>query len=143
MESTRLCVHSVEVKNPFTSSWETASLAVDDSGALKFAKVTRFNHPFKDWYYELDMSDKQEGNYLFEFRAFDGTDYSPIVSKIIKLNTEAPTILVTNPSSFPRILMVQFISKVMHPILTDVMSDNVTKILIIFILIEGPPDIRR
>ncbi|MBK63990.1 MAG: hypothetical protein CMB47_00500 [Euryarchaeota archaeon] len=96
--SQRGYVHSVEVKNPFTSSWETASLAVDDSGADP-AKVTRFNHPFKDWYYELDMSDKQEGNYLFEFRAFDGTDYSPVVSKLIKLNTEAPTILVTNPSS--------------------------------------------
>jgi hypothetical protein len=91
-------VHSVQVKNPFTTSWETASLAVDDSGTDS-GKVTRFNHPFKEWYYELDMSDKIEGDYTFEFRAFDGTDYSPIISKVIKLNTEAPTIIVTNPSS--------------------------------------------
>lgn len=91
-------VHSVQVKNPFTSSWEDASFAIDDSNSGD-AEVTRFNHPFKEWYYELDMSDRVEGDYTFEFRAYDGTDYSQIISKVIKLNTEAPTILVTNPSS--------------------------------------------
>jgi len=41
-----------------------------------------------------------EGDYAFEFRAFDGIDYSPIVYKTFKLNTQPPTIFITSPSSF-------------------------------------------
>ena len=44
------------------------------------------------------MSGRQEGDYTFEFRAFDGLEYSPIVTRSIKVNTEAPTISVTSPS---------------------------------------------
>ena len=41
-----------------------------------------------------------EGDYIFEFRAFDGIDYSPVVTRSIKLNTQPPSIFVTPPSSF-------------------------------------------
>ena len=41
-----------------------------------------------------------EGDYTFEFRAFDGLEYSQVVSRTIKLNTQPPTIFVTTPSSF-------------------------------------------
>ena len=45
------------------------------------------------------MSGRQEGDYTFEFRAFDGLEYSPILTRTIKVNTEAPTIYVTSPSA--------------------------------------------
>ena len=93
-------VHAVQVRNPFTGSWEGAEFAVDTSGADQGA-VTRFNRPFSSWYYNLDMSElAAEGDYTFEFRAFDGIDYSPVVSRTIKLNTQPPSIFVTTPSSF-------------------------------------------
>ena len=92
-------VHEVQVKDPFTSEWSNAGLAVDTSG-MDVGQVTRTNRPFSSWYYEIDMRDREEGDYVFEFRAFDGIDYSPIISKSIKLNTQPPTITVTSPSSF-------------------------------------------
>ncbi len=91
-------VHHIEVKGPFTNEWSDVEFAVDDSNT-NIGTVSRFNHPFSSWYYQLDMSDKEEGDYTFEFRSFDGTDYSQIVSKTFKLNTEAPTISVTTPTS--------------------------------------------
>ena len=45
------------------------------------------------------MSGRQEGDYTFEFRAFDGLEYSPILTRTIKVNTEAPSISVTSPST--------------------------------------------
>ena len=131
-------VHSVQVKNPFTSSWENALLAVDDSGSAT-AEVTRFNHPFKEWHYELDMSDNVEGDYTFEFRAFDGTDYSPIISKVIKLNTEAPTILVSSPSSLSTHSdgSIYFEGYATDPYGCDIGQCN-TDIDRVYILIEGP-----
>tara|TARA_Y100000588_G_scaffold157703_1_gene171669 strand:+ start:16119 stop:20387 length:4269 start_codon:yes stop_codon:yes gene_type:complete len=93
-------VHAVQVKNPFTSSWEDAELAIDTSGAAD-GEVTRFNRPFSSWYYEIDLTGLAgEGDYTFEFRSFDGIDYSPVVSRTIKLNTQPPTIFVNTPSSF-------------------------------------------
>ena len=91
-------VHSVEVKDPFTGDWDNALVATDSSGA-GMGEVTRNNHPFKTWFYELDMSSMAEGDYTFEFRSFDGITHSPIVGITIKLNTQAPTISVTSPSS--------------------------------------------
>ena len=41
-----------------------------------------------------------EGDYTFEFRAFDGIDYSTVVSRTVKLNTQPPTVFVSSPSSF-------------------------------------------
>ncbi len=90
-------VHAVEIKDPFTSDWSAAGHAIDASGAEP-GHVSRNNHPFSSWYYEYDMSGRQEGDYTFEFRAFDGLEYSPIVTRSIKVNTEAPTISVTSPS---------------------------------------------
>ena len=93
-------VHAVQVRNPFTGSWEDAEYAVDTSGADE-GEVTRFNRPFSSWFYNLDMTGLAgEGDYTFEFRAFDGIDYSPVVSRTIKLNTQPPNIFVTTPSSF-------------------------------------------
>ena len=90
-------VHSIEVRDPFTSDWSEANLATDSSGA-SFAEVTRDNHPFKEWYYELDMSQMAEGDYVFQFRAYDGIDYSPISTISIKLNSQAPSVSVSSPS---------------------------------------------
>ena len=92
-------VHEVQVRDPFTSEWSNAGLAVDTSGMAE-GQVTKTNRPFSSWYYAIDMSNREEGDYVFEFRAFDGIDYSPIISKSIKLNTQPPTISVTSPSSF-------------------------------------------
>ncbi len=93
-------VHAVQVRNPFTGSWEDAEYAVDTSGSDE-GEVTRFNRPFSSWYYNIDMSNLAgEGDYSFEFKAFDGIDYSPVVSLTIKLNTQPPNIFVTTPSSF-------------------------------------------
>ena len=93
-------VHAIQVKDPFTGSWEDAEYATDTSGASD-GDVSRFNRPFSSWYYSLDMSALAgEGDYTFEFRAFDGLEYSQVVSRTIKLNTQPPTIFVTTPSSF-------------------------------------------
>ena len=93
-------VHSVQVKNPFTSSWEDAELAIDTSGASE-GEVTRHNRPFRTWYYEIDLTGLAgEGDYTFEFRSYDGIDFSPVVSRTIKLNTQPPSIFVNSPSSF-------------------------------------------
>ena len=43
------------------------------------------------------MSDQAEGDYTFDFRAFDGVDYSPIVTRTIQLNTNPATIAVASP----------------------------------------------
>ena len=90
-------IHSVEVRDPFTSEWTSAGLAVDDSGAEP-GTVTRFNHPFNSWYFSFDMSGYQETDYTFEFRSFDGIDYSPIITRTIKLNAAPPVISVSTPS---------------------------------------------
>jgi hypothetical protein len=90
-------IHSIEVRDPFTSEWESAGLGVDDSGAEP-GTVTRFNHPFNSWHYSFDMSNYQEMDYTFEFRSFDGIDYSPIISRTIKLNAAPPVISISSPS---------------------------------------------
>ena len=90
-------IHSIEVRDPFTSEWTSAGQAVDDSGAEP-GEVTRFNHPFNSWYYSFDMSGYQETDYTFEFRSFDGIDYSPIIARTIKLNAAPPVISVSTPS---------------------------------------------
>lgn len=88
-------VQRVEVKTPDSSSWLDVRYATDDSGAN--GEVTRNNRPFKNWHFEYDMSDQPEGDYTFDFRAYDGVDYSPIITKTIKLNTNPPTINIASP----------------------------------------------
>jgi len=90
-------IHSIEVRDPFTSEWSSAGFAVDSSDAEP-GTVTRFNHPFNSWYYSFDMTNYQETDYTFEFRSFDGIDYSPIISRTIKLNAAPPVLTVTSPS---------------------------------------------
>ena len=97
-------VHSIEVRDPFTSDWSEANMAIDSSGS-SYGEVTRDNHPFKDWYYELDMSQMAEGDYVFQFRAFDGIDYSPISMISVKLNSQAPTVSVSSQVRFPHTQM--------------------------------------
>ena len=93
-------VHSVQVKDPFTGSWEDAGLAVDTS-AMQEGQVTRFDRPFSSWYYQIDLSAiAGEGDYTFEFRAFDGIEYSSVITRTIKLNAQPPTGFVSSPSSF-------------------------------------------
>jgi len=91
-------VHSVEVKDPLTSEWSQAGIATDTSGS-EFGYVSRNNHPFSSWTYDIDMSNMQEGDYTFQVRSFDGLVYSNSISVTIKLNTFAPTINVNSPSS--------------------------------------------
>lgn len=88
-------VQRVEVKTPDSSSWSDVRYATDDSGAN--GEVTRNNRPFKNWHFEYDMSDQPEGDYTFDFRAYDGVDHSPIITRTIKLNTNAPTVNVASP----------------------------------------------
>ncbi len=90
-------VEQIQVKDPFTSDWIDMRLAVDDSSSD--GEVTYNNHPFGHWYFEYDMSDQPEGDYTFEFRAFDGVTESQIITRTIKLNTEPPTIWVDGPAS--------------------------------------------
>jgi len=92
-------VHEVQIKDPFTSQWSSAGLAVDTSG-MSEGLVTKTNRPFSSWYYEMDMSNREEGDYVFEIRAFDGIEYSPIVYRTVKLNVQAPTVSVSSPSPF-------------------------------------------
>ncbi len=90
-------VHEVQIKDPFSSQWSSAGLAIDASGMAE-GQVTKTNRPFSSWYYEIDMANREEGDYVFEIRAFDGIDYSPIIYRTVKLNVQAPTVTVNSPS---------------------------------------------
>ena len=90
-------VHRVEVKDPFTGSWEQAGIATDTSG-MAAGEVTGTNHPFRTWEYSLDMSSYPEDDYVFEIRSFDGLDYSEIITKTVKLNTQPPLISISEPA---------------------------------------------
>ena len=92
-------VHSVQIKYPGTNTWEQAGLAIDSSG-MEEGQVTRFNRPFSSWYFSIDLSHLPDGNYPFQFRAFDGIEYSPVINKSFKLNSQPPTVLVTSPAPF-------------------------------------------
>ncbi|MDP6899241.1 MAG: Ig-like domain-containing protein [Candidatus Thalassarchaeaceae archaeon] len=89
-------VEQIQVKDPFTSDWIDMRLAVDHSGSG--GEVSYNNHPFRNWYFEFDMSDQPEGDYTFEFRSYDGIEYSSIITRTIKLNTEPPTVWVDGPA---------------------------------------------
>ena len=90
-------VHSVQVKDPFTGGWAGAGMATDTSG-MEPGVVTGTNHPFRTWSYSLDMTQYPEDDYVFEIRSFDGLDYSEIISKTIKLNTQPPVLTVSEPA---------------------------------------------
>ncbi|MEC9137535.1 MAG: right-handed parallel beta-helix repeat-containing protein [Candidatus Thermoplasmatota archaeon] len=90
-------VHRVEVKDPFTGSWDDAGVATDTSG-MAAGEVTGTNHPFRTWEYSLDMSSYPEDDYVFEIRSFDGLDYSEIITKTVKLNTQPPLVSISEPA---------------------------------------------
>ncbi len=88
-------VERVEIKTPDSSSWLDVRYATDTSNSN--GEVTYNNRPFRTWFFEYDMSDQPEGDYTFEVRAYDGVDYSPILTRTIRLNTEAPILYVDAP----------------------------------------------
>ncbi len=88
-------VDRVEIRLP-GGSWDDGILATDTSG-FNQDTVTQQNWPWRTWSYNLDMSTQPEADYQFEFRAFDGVEYSPIVSRSFQLNTVTPTVLLTSP----------------------------------------------
>jgi hypothetical protein len=90
-------VERIEVKTPDSSSWLDVRYATDTSGAN--GEVTYNNRPFSTWYFEFDMSDQPEGDYTFEFRAYDGVDHSQILTRTIRLNTQAPVLFVDSPAN--------------------------------------------
>ena len=92
-------VHSVQIKYPGINSWEEAALAIDSSG-MEEGQVTRFNRPFGSWYFSVDLSHLPDGDYDFQFRAYDGIEYSQIVNRSFKVNSQPPTVLVTSPAPF-------------------------------------------
>ena len=89
-------IERIEIKTPASSSWNDTRYAVDDSNAN--GEVTSDNRPFRIWHFEYDMSLEPENDYTFEFRAWDGVDYSPVVTRTIRLNTVAPVIHVVTPT---------------------------------------------
>ena len=89
-------IERVEIKTPASSSWNDTRYAVDDSGAN--GEVTLDNRPFRSWHFEYDMSLEPENDYTFEFRAWDGVDYSPVITRTIRLNTQAPVTYVITPT---------------------------------------------
>ena len=88
-------VDRVEVRLP-GGSWDDGILATDTSGFSEDT-VTQQNWPWKSWSYSIDLSDQPEADYPFEFRAFDGVEYSPVLSRSFQLNTVTPDVLITSP----------------------------------------------
>lgn len=89
-------VDSIDVRVP-GGSWDDNLTADDDSG-VSDDMVTRYDWPWKKWSFEFDLSTAPEGDYTFEFRAFDGVEYSDIMSRTYQLNTVPPTVTVSSPS---------------------------------------------
>jgi hypothetical protein len=90
-------VERIEVKTPDSSSWLDVRYATDTSNAN--GEVTYNNRPFRTWFFEFDMSDQPEGDYTFEFRAYDGVDHSAILTRTIRLNTQAPILYIDSPGN--------------------------------------------
>ncbi len=88
-------VDRIEVRLP-GGSWEDGVLATDTSGFTEDT-VTKENWPWKSWSFSLDMSDQSEGDYPFEFRAFDGVEYGDVISRSFQLNTLPPNVVLTYP----------------------------------------------
>ena len=89
-------IRRVEVQPPGSQDWYSA---VDTSGAN--GMLTATNHPFKTWSFTWDLSahPEGEGDVTFRIRSYDGLDYSPVQSRLYKLNLVPPTLLVDVPTS--------------------------------------------
>ncbi|MBT6645791.1 MAG: hypothetical protein HOB52_08295 [Euryarchaeota archaeon] len=90
-------IKEVQVKPPGVTNWDNAYIAVDTSGSNGL--ITRENHPWSSWTFDWDMGQQAEDDYTFEIRAFDGLDYSPILTRVFQLNTAAPLIYVDSPAN--------------------------------------------
>ena len=90
-------VEEIQVKPPGVVDWDDAYIAVDTSGSGGI--INKTNHPWKTWSFEWDMAQQPEDDYTFEFRAHDGLDYSPVLTRIFQLNTVAPTLYVDSPAN--------------------------------------------
>jgi len=88
-------VDRVEVRLP-GGSWDDGIVATDTTG-FNEDTVTQQNWPWRTWSYNIDLSTQPEADYPFEFRAFDGVEYSPVISRSFQLNTVAPTVTITSP----------------------------------------------
>lgn len=69
--------------------------AIDTSGAN--GEVNMTNWPYKTWSYEYDMGNHFEEDVTFRIRSFDGLDESTVITRIFKLNINAPTIVLESP----------------------------------------------
>jgi len=89
-------IKRVEVQPPGSTDWYSA---VDTSGAG--GVITEENHPFKTWSFDWDMSahPEGEGDVTFRVRSYDGLDYSPVDSRLFKLNLVPPQLLLDVPNS--------------------------------------------
>ena len=90
-------VDEIQVKPPGVTDWDDAYIATDTSNAGGI--INKTNHPWKFWSFDWDMSQLPEDDYTFELRAYDGLDYSPVMTRIFQLNTVAPTIYVDGPAN--------------------------------------------
>ena len=88
-------IRRVEIQPPGSQDWYSA---VDSSGAN--GMLTATNHPFKTWSFVWDMSahPEGEGDVTFRVRSYDGLDYSPVQSRLFKLNLVPPTLLLDVPT---------------------------------------------
>lgn len=69
--------------------------ATDTSGAN--GEVNMTNWPYKTWSYEYDMGNHFEEDVTFRIRSFDGLDESTVITRVFKLNINAPTIVLEAP----------------------------------------------
>jgi hypothetical protein len=90
-------IDRVEIRLP-GGSWDDGILATDTSGFTEDT-VTQQNWPWRTWSYNIDLSTDPEADYPFEFRSYDGVEYSPIISRSFQLNTVPPTVALTSPSA--------------------------------------------
>jgi len=90
-------VDEIQVKPPGVTDWSNAYIAVDTSNSGGI--INKTNHPWKTWSFEWDMSQQPEDDYTFEFRAYDGLDYSTALTRIYQLNTVAPVLYVDSPAN--------------------------------------------
>ena len=131
-------VRQIQIKPPGVLDWEDASFATDNSGAS--GVVNKSNHPFSSWSHEYDMSTHAEGDYTFEIRAFDGLDYSPTITRIYKLNTIAPTILIDSPANHSSHGdgSILFVGRASDPY-TGIQGSDIDKIWFTIVAPDGVP----
>lgn len=85
-------VNKVQIQPHGKVDWYEAT---DTSGAN--GEVNMTNWPYKSWSYEYDMGNHFEEDVTFRIRSFDGLDESTVITRVFKLNINAPTIVLESP----------------------------------------------